>query len=225
MGLKLGDEITLNILGRDLTAEITSFREVAFSTAGMGFIMILNEAALVNAPHSYIATVYSDAESETAILRDLSRQFPNITAISVRDAVSRVSDLLGSLASATAWGAAATLLTGFMVLIGAAAADARARSYEAAILKVLGASRARILWGLSLRAALLGAAAGSVALGAGIAGAWAVSHYVMETSFAVAWPPALGIVAGGALISLLAGLAFALGPISARPAQVLRSRE
>lgn len=225
MGLKLGDEITLNILGRDLTAEITSFREVDFSTAGMGFIMILNEAALVNAPHSYIATVYSDAESETAILRDLSRQFPNITAISVRDAVTRVSDLLGSLASATAWGAAATLLTGFMVLIGAAAADARARSYEAAILKVLGASRARILWGLSLRAALLGAAAGSVALGAGIAGAWAVSHYVMETSFAIAWPPALGIVAGGALISLLAGLAFALGPISARPAQVLRSRE
>ena len=57
------------------------------------------------------------------------------------------------------------------------------------------------------------------------AGAWAVSHYVMETSFAIAWPPALGIVGGGATISLLAGLAFALGPVSARPARVLRSRE
>ncbi len=225
MGLSLGDEITVNILGRDITAELTSFREVDFSTAGMGFVMILNEAALVGAPHSFIATVYADEDAETPILRDLSNRFPNITAISVRDAVAQVSDLLAGLASATAWGAAATLLTGFMVLIGAAAADARARSYEAAILKVLGASRARILWGLSLRAGLLGAAAGSVALGAGIAGAWAVSHYVMDTSFAVAWGPALGIVAGGALISLLAGLVFALGPISARPARILRSRE
>ena len=62
----------------------------------------------------------------------------------VRDAIDQVSDLLAGLASATAWGAAATLLTGFLVLIGAAAADQRSRSYEAAILKTLGATRARI---------------------------------------------------------------------------------
>ncbi|WP_338548981.1 ABC transporter permease [Roseovarius phycicola] len=225
MGLKLGDTVTVNILGRDLTAEITSFREVDFSSAGMGFIMIMNEAALVNAPHSYIATVYAEEVSETPILRDLTKQFPNITAISVRDAVDQVSNLLAGLASATAWGAAATLLTGFLVLIGAAAADQRARSYEAAILKTLGASRARILWGLTLRASLLGAAAGIVALGAGLSGAWAVSHYIMETSFAVDWPSGLGVVLGGALISLLAGLAFAIGPMSSRPAQVLRAQE
>jgi len=111
------------------------------------------------------------------------------------------------------------------VLIGAAAADQRARRYEAAILKTLGATRARILWGLTLRAALLGAAAGLVALGAGIGGGWAVSHFVMETGFAVAWGPAVLIVAGGALISLLAGLAFAWGPVSARPARVLRMQD
>ncbi len=225
MGIKIGDSVTVNILGRDLTADVTSFREVDFSSAGMGFIMIMNEAALVSAPHSYIATVYAEEASETPILRDLTQQFPNITAIAVRDAVNQVSDLLAGLASATAWGAAATLLTGFLVLIGAAAADQRARSYEAAILKTLGASRARILWGLTLRASLLGAAAGIVALGAGVAGAWAVSTYIMETSFAVDWPSALGIVFGGAMISLLAGLAFAIGPMSARPARVLRASE
>ncbi|MEM9130687.1 MAG: FtsX-like permease family protein, partial [Pseudomonadota bacterium] len=133
--------------------------------------------------------------------------------------------LLAGLASATAYGASATLLTGFLVLIGAAAADQRARSYEAAILKTLGATRARILWGLSLRAAMLGAAAGSVAIGAGITGAWAVSRYIMSTDFEVAWGPALGIVAGGAFISLLVGLIFAFGPMSARPAQTLRAGE
>lgn len=225
MGLKLGDEITVNILGRDITATLTSFREVDFSTAGMGFVMVMNQAALEAAPHTFIATVYADEAAEGAIFRDLSDSYPNITAIRVRDAIDQVSDLLAGLASATAWGAAATLLTGFLVLIGAAAADQRSRSYEAAILKTLGATRARILAGLTLRSALLGMAAGVVALGAGIAGGWAVSHYVMDTGFEIAWGPAVLIVAGGAVISLLAGLAFALGPVSAKPARVLRAQD
>ncbi|WP_111733518.1 ABC transporter permease [Roseovarius amoyensis] len=225
MGLKLGDEITVNILGRAITARLTSLRAVDFSTAGMGFVMVMNEAALAAAPHSFIATVYATPEAEAAILRDITTAHSNITAIGVREAIERVSGLLDGLASATAWGAAATLMTGFLVLIGAAAADQRARRYEAAILKTLGATRARILWGLTLRAALLGAAAGLVALGAGIGGGWAVSHFVMETGFAVAWGPAVLIVAGGALISLLAGLAFAWGPVSARPARVLRMQD
>ncbi|MGL5010465.1 MAG: ABC transporter permease, partial [Paracoccaceae bacterium] len=57
MGLKLGDTMTVNILGRDIEAEITSFREVDFSNAGMGFVMTMNPAALQGAPHTFIATV------------------------------------------------------------------------------------------------------------------------------------------------------------------------
>jgi putative ABC transport system permease protein len=225
MGIGLGDTLTLNILGRDITAEITSLREVDFSTAGMGFIMVMNPAAIEAAPHTFIATVYAEEQAEAQILRDLANRFPNITAIRVRDAIAQVSDLLEGLASATTWGAAATLLTGFLVLIGAAAADQSARTREAAILKTLGATRARLLTSLALRAGLLGAAAGLVALAAGLTGGWAVSHYVMETDFTIAWPSALAIIIGGALISLLAGLAFAWGPLRARPAQILRARD
>jgi putative ABC transport system permease protein len=225
MGLKLGDMLTLNILGRDIEAEITSLREVDFSTAGMGFIMVMNPAAIEAAPHTFIATVHAEEEAEAQILRDLSSRFPNITAIRVRDAINQVSDLLAGLASATTWGAAATLLTGFLVLIGAAAADQSARTREAAILKTLGATRAHLLTSLALRAALLGAAAGIVALAAGLTGGWAVSHFVMETEFSIDWASALTIIIGGALISLMAGLGFAWGPLRARPARILRARE
>lgn len=225
IGLVIGDVLTLNILGRDIDATITSLRDVDFSTAGMGFVMLLNPAAIEGAPHTFISTVYAEPEAEAAILEDLSGQFPNITAIKVRDAISQVSDLLAGLASATAWGAAATLLTGFLVLIGAAAADQAARSREAAILKTIGATRAQILGSLALRAALLGAAAGIVALAAGISGGWAVSHFIMDTDFEIAWPSALLIVTGGAMVSLLAGLGFAWAPMQARPARILRSRE
>ncbi|MEI4195565.1 ABC transporter permease [Roseovarius sp. E0-M6] len=225
MGLSLGDEITVNILGRDMTATITSFREVDFSTAGMGFIMIMDEATLASAPHSFIATVYADEQAETQILSDISKAMPNVTAIRVRDAIERVAGILGGLAAATAWGASATLLTGFLVLIGAAAADQRARIFEAAVLRTLGASRARILASLALRATLLGAAAGSVALLAGILGGWAVSRFVMETGFEVMWPSALTVVGAGIVVTLLAGLAFVWAPLAVRPARVLRGRE
>ncbi|MCH2165132.1 MAG: FtsX-like permease family protein [Marinovum sp.] len=225
MGLQIGDEITVNILGRDIVAEISSFREVDFSTAGIGFIMTMNPSALRGAPHTFIATVYAEVEAEAQILRDLAGQFPNITAVRVRDAIDRVSDLLAGIAAATSYGAGATLLTGFLVLIGAAAAGERARTYEAAVLKTLGASRSRILRSFAWRAALLGAAAGLVALAAGIAGGWAVATYVMKTSFEVIWPNALLIIAGGVAATLLAGLFFAWRPLAARPAGVLRARE
>ncbi len=225
MGLSLGDTLTVNILGRDITGTVTSFRDVNFDTAGIGFVMSMNPAALAGAPHSWISTVYSEPQAEAQILRDLASAYPNITAIRVRDAIEQVNRLIDGIASATRYGALATLLTGVIVLIGAASAGQRARTHEAAILKTLGASRARILTSLALRAALLGAVAGCVALAAGIAGGWAVSTFVMDTGFQVVWGNAVGIILGGALATLLAGLAFALQPLSVKPARVLRSAE
>lgn len=225
MNLTLGDTMTVNILGRDVTGTVTSFREVDFSTAGMGFLLAMNDSALSGAPHTFIATVYADAASEAPLLRDVSRAYPNVTAIRVRDAIDRVSELLSAIGAATRWGAAATLLTGMLVLIGAAAAGQRGRVTEAALLKTLGATRGHILRSFALRAALLGLFAGLVAVAAGIAGGWAVSRFVMNTDFAVIWPSALGIVGGGVLATLLAGLAFAWAPLQARPAQVLRSAD
>ncbi|WP_299152215.1 FtsX-like permease family protein [uncultured Tateyamaria sp.] len=225
MGLSLGDTMTINILGRDITGTITSFREVDFSTAGIGFILSMNPSALEGAPHTFISTVYASEGAETQILRDIANAYPNVTAIRVRDAIDRVSDVLAGLAAATSYGAAATLLTGFLVLIGAAAAGTQARTYEAAVLKTLGATRRRILISFATRAALLGLGAGAVALAAGIAGGWAVSRFVMDTDFMIIWPSALAIIIGGVVATLIAGLAFAWGPLAARPAQVLRGRE
>ena len=225
MGLALGDEMTVNILGRDITGTITSFREVDFSTAGIGFILSMNPAALAGAPHTFISTVYAEEKAEAAILRDLASRYPNITAVRVRDAIDRVTDVLASLAAATSYGALATLLTGFVVLIGAAAAGADARTFEAAVLKTLGATRGQIAVSFIARAALLGLFAGIVALFAGALGGWAVSRYVMETDFTLILSSALLVVLGGIAATVLAGLGFAVRSLNARPARVLRARE
>jgi putative ABC transport system permease protein len=112
-----------------------------------------------------------------------------------------------------------------MVLIGAAAAGERARIYESAILKTLGATRGKILSSFALRSALMGAAAGVVAVAAGGIAGWAVMTFVMDSTYRFEPVSALGIVLGGVLATLLAGLAFALRPLAARPARTLRAQD
>lgn len=225
IGLTIGDEMSVNILGREITGTVTSFRDVDFTNAGMGFTIAMNPSALAGAPHSWIATVYAEAGSEAALMRDLSRNYPNITVISVREAISQVTGIMGQVVAAITYGALITLVTGAVVLIGAAAAGERARTYEAAVLKTLGASRVSVLANFALRSAILGAAAGVVAVFAGGLAGWAVSTFVMESAFAFDPVSAFVIVAGGVVVTTLAGLAFAWRPLSARPAQVLRARE
>ncbi|PRY92706.1 putative ABC transport system permease protein [Hasllibacter halocynthiae] len=225
LGLELGSTITVNILGRGVTAEIAAFHEVDFATGGIGFVMVMDPAALQGAPHTWIATARADPGAEGAVLRAVGRALPNVTAVSVRDAVDRAAEVIDGIAGAIRAGALVTLVTGFAVLLGAAAAGVGARVFEAAILRTLGAERGTILLSFALRSALLGAAAGAVALVAGCLGAWGVVTFVMQADYSVAWGNALLIVAGGAAMTLLAGLAFAWRPLRARPAGVLRARD
>jgi putative ABC transport system permease protein len=211
IGLSLGDSLTLNVLGRDITSRITSFREVDFSGAGMGFVLSMNPAAIQNAPHTYIATIYADENAEAPLIRSLSKAYPNITTIRVRDAIDRVVSIMTSIAAATTLGALATLITGAVVLIGAAAAGEEKRRYEAAILKTLGATRAR--------------AAASVAVFSGGLAGWAVTHFVMDASFTFEWRASLAIVLGGVGLTLCTSLWFSWRAMQVRPASVLRSHD
>ncbi|MEO0362889.1 MAG: FtsX-like permease family protein, partial [Pseudomonadota bacterium] len=225
LGLKIGDSITVSILGRDVTATVANFRELDWRGMGINFLMILDPGAMKGAPHTHIATVHAAGEAEGPLVRAVGGAFPNVTAIRVRDALDRVSAGLADIAAASRWAAGAVLITGLVVLIGAAAAGERRRAYEAAILKTIGASRKRILGSFALRAGLVGAAAGIVAIGFGAAASWAVITYVMEADFRFDAASAVAVVAGGAAASLLAGLSFAWSSLAARPAQVLRARE
>ena len=117
-------------------------------------------------------------------MRAVAEAWPNVTAIGVRDGIARVAAMLDGIAAATRWAALATLSTGLMVLIGAAAAGERRRVYEAAVLKTLGASRGRILASFALRA---GAdrrrrRRSSPSSPAALAG-WAVTVFVLEGDF------------------------------------------
>lgn len=225
LGLSLGDRITVNILGRDITGTIANFRQLDFRSGGIGFVMIFDRAALQAAPQTHIATLQTDPAAEAGLLRDISDRFPNITPIPVREVAERVAEAMGTLASATSLAALAVLATGFVVLIGAAASGEGARVFEAAVLRTLGASRATVLASFALRSALMGAAAGLVAVAVAALASWAILTQVMEAPYRFAPGSALAVIAGGVLATTVTGLLFALRPLSARPARVLRAQE
>lgn len=225
LGLEIGDSLTVNVLGREITAEVANLRRVEFRDMGINFLMIFDPGSFAGAPHTYIATLHAEPAAEGAILRDVSKAFPNVTAIAVRDAAELVTDALGRIAGAARWAAGVTLITGLVVLIGAAAAAERRRTYEAAVLKVLGATRRRILGGYALQALIIGGLVGLAAVVLGALAAWGVVRFVLEADFGFAPWPALVPVIGGALVSLIAGLGFAWRALARVPARVLRERE
>jgi putative ABC transport system permease protein len=222
LGLALGSTITVNVLGRPISARVASFRQIEWRGLGINFLMILNPSALAGAPHSHIATVHAAPEAEVAVMRAVAGAMPNVTAVRVREQVDRVSEALGDLGAATRWASAVLLMTGLAVLIGAAGAEAERQVGEAAILKVLGAGRRRILASFALRAGLLGLLAGIVALVWGLVAAWAATRFLLDGPFVFQPGAAVAVIAGGIGLSLLAGLIFAARPLRLRPGQVLR---
>ena len=145
---------------------------------------MLDPAALAGAPHTHIATVYASPEAEAPLLRAVADAYPNVTAIGVREAHRPGRRDARRHRRRHPLGRGGDALTGFVVLIGAAAAGERRRVFEAAVLKTLGASRGRASSRASRCApALTGAAAGLVAIAAGGVAGWWVTTFVLEGDF------------------------------------------
>ena len=127
--LDLGDTITLNVLGREITAEIRHVRRVEWQDMQVNFALLISPEPLRHAPHSYLATVGATPEAEVLVERALARDFPQVTRVRVRDALGRVAELVGSIAAVARGVGAVTLLSSTLVLAGAVAAGHRRRTY------------------------------------------------------------------------------------------------
>jgi putative ABC transport system permease protein len=223
MGLKLGDVITVNVAGRDLDLVVANFRRIDYSNARMNFSLIVSPGVVEAAPHMHLATAHAPKAQELAIERAVGEKFANVSVVNIRQAIETANGLLSQLADAVRAASMITLATGLLVLAGAIAAGQRQRLYDAVVLKVLGATRGRVLWVYLLEFGLIGLAAGFVALGAGALAAWAVITQLMEAKFVLDIPVLVGVVGAGVLATLVLGLAATWGSLTAKPAQLLRT--
>ena len=204
--LALGDSITLNVLGRELTAEIRHVRRVEWQGMQVNFALLLSPEPLRHAPHSYVATMGATPEAEVLVERTLAHEFPQITTVRVREALGRVAELMGSIAAAARGVGGVTLLSGALVLAGAVAAGHRRRTYESVVLKVLGVQRRDVVLIHAAEFALLGLVTGVIAAAAGTATAWGVTTQVLNQE----WEFLPGVVAGTVAFCILLTLGLGL---------------
>jgi putative ABC transport system permease protein len=183
LGLKLGDTVTVNVLGRNITARIASFREVQWESLAINFVMVFSPNTFAGAPHSWLATL-SDPEAtpaeEAKVLNAITRAFPAVTSVRVKDALDVINGLVAQLGTAIRAAAAIALIASVLVLSGALAAGNRARVHDAVVLKTLGATRRTLIKAFSLEYALIGLATATFALAAGGAAAWFVVARIMS---------------------------------------------
>lgn len=223
LSLQVGDTLTVSVLGREIPARIASLRRINWETLGFNYMMVFPPSTLAGAPHTLAGAVSLPPEHETASARAILTAFPGASVISVREVLGEARTLLDQMALAVLAAASVTLLAGMAVLTGAIAAARQSRTYDAVVLKTLGATRGQLLWVQALEYGLLGLLLGALALALGLGGAWWILVQVFEFSWAPDWGRVLATLGAGLGVTLALSLAGALPILSARPATALRS--
>ncbi len=223
-GIGVGDTLGVNVMGRTITATIACLREVEWTTLALNHAIVFGPGVLENAPHAYIATIYTAGpQADGDLLSLMAEHFPEVTAIYVKEVLQDVSRIFDNIGLAVRSTAMMTLLAGLLVLAETLRASLRARHYEAVVFKVLGATRWDIVRTLACEFLLIGGATAILAAALGAI----VSLVFVDTVIRGDWRflplPLLGVCAGGVLSTLVLGLLGVRGVLGRKAWPVLRN--
>lgn len=221
--LKLGDRITVSVLGVERTATVASLRRLDWESMGLNYVLVFSPDTLIDAPHNLAATIDVPAGARKAgLLRKLSAAFPATSVIETGGLLREARALLSQMSAAILAAASVAVLAGLAVLLGAIAAARASRTYDTVILRVLGASRRQLLLLQVAEYGLLAGALALVALALGGAIGWAVVTQLFKFDWLPDWPRVLAVLAAGLALVLAFALAGSLPLLRAKPARALR---
>ncbi len=223
LGLSVGDDIAISLLGVEVSAKIASLRTVDWDNFGLNYVLLFSPGSLEAAPHNMVATLTVPKSAEATLAKSLPLAFPSAAVIEVGEVVTQVTALLSQMAKAIAAAASIAIFSGIAVLVGAIAASRASRIYDSVIMKLLGATRRQILGAQAMEYGILAALLSIVALALGTGAAWFVIVQIFDFTFAPNWGVLALTLLGGAGITFVLGLAGSLPILAARPAEALRS--
>jgi putative ABC transport system permease protein len=227
LGLKLGDTVTVNVLGRNIEAKIANLREVRWESLAINFVMVFSPNTLSGAPHNLLATVALPKDTplarEADLARRIGRELPSVSVLRVRDAINSFNAVFGKVMVAVRAAGSITLLAGALVLAGALATAQRRRIKQAVIVKVLGGTRLRILAAHVAEYVLLAAASAVFAILLGSVAAWLALTRIMDVPFVLSWGALLTALATAIAMVLVLGSLGTWRVLAARPVPHLRS--
>ena len=222
--LKIGDYLTIGLLGVERTAKVVNFRQIDWESMGFNYVLVFSPNAIGDAPHNLAATIELPAGAPTGPwLRQLVSNFPSSSVIEIGQVLAEARVILGQVGVATFAAASVAVLAGLAVLIGAIAAARAVRTYDTVVFRVLGASRRQVLIMQLAEYGALALILAVVALGLGTLLAWLVVVQLFEFDWLPDWGEILGVLGLGLMFVLVFALAGSLPLLRAKPAQALRA--
>lgn len=227
LGLKVGDTVTVNVLGRNVAARLANLREVKWESLSLNFVMVFSPNTLAGAPHNLLATITLPKDvslaAEGKLARRIGRTLPAATAIRVKDAIEAFSAIFQRVMTAVRAAGGVTLLAGALVLAGALATSQRRRIKQSVILKTLGATRRRILTSHLVEYLILAVLTSAVALLIGSLAAWITVSGIMDFDFSFSMRTALEALLLAAVLVAVFGGYGTWRVLRVRPVPYLRS--
>ena len=220
LGIVIGDMLTYDIAGSQLSGRVINLRKVRWDSMQVNFFVITSPGMLDNFSTSYLSSFYLPPDKVRAG-DALLKAFPNLLVIDTEAIITQMRHIMDQIAQTLGSVFMFTLLSGLAVLYAALLATQDERIYQAAIMRTLGADtrylRRQHLTEFAVLGALSGifAATGSATLG------WILAKNVLEIPFTP--PPLLWLVgiSGGMLIVMLAGWLVTRRVVKLPPLQVL----
>ena len=224
LGLKIGDRLTVGVLGRPVEARIASLRQIDWRSFGFNFAIVFSPGAIDAAPYTLMATVSPGAGRSTERFeRRLTAELPMVSAVRVAEVVEQAKILLGSIDGAVRIATGFAIAMGMIVLAGSVVATRRERRRDIVLLRLVGATRGEVAHSQLVEFALLSATVAMAALVLGVIAAKALVTWLFEFGFSPDWPSLIAIPAGAIVLAVGAAFAAALPALYARPAEGLRA--
>jgi len=217
--INIGDEMRFDVLGRTISARVTSVRHVEWGDARSGgFMFVFRPGVLAAAPHTFVGFVKGpdDPSARARLQFDVVSRYPNISVIDGREIITRIQTIVDNVVLGISVVGGIALLSGVLILIGAVAMTKFQRVYEAAILRTLGAGTRLLTMTLALEYCALGLLAGVIGAAGALGLSWGVTRHVLD----MPWRPAPGVLAVGAVLTTL--LVGTIGVLAS--ADVLRKK-
>jgi putative ABC transport system permease protein len=203
LGVKLGDSMTFDIGGIQVTSKITSLRKVDWGSMRANFFVMYTVAQLPEVPATYMAAF--KAPVVKGFDNAMVRTFPNVTNVDMSLTINQIQKVLDQVIRAVEFLFGFTLAAGLVVLFAAVTATREERAREFAIMRAVGARSSLLRQVQRAELAGVGMLAGVLASIVAIIVGWALAKYVFEFTWTAQWwvPLAGGVL--GAVLALAAG--------------------
>lgn len=213
LGLNIGDTVTFDILGIEVTGEVINLRKVRWTSFLPNFFIVFQKGAIDAAPKSFLAAMGEmDFDAMMDAQEIVVENFPNISIVNVSELIDKIVSIFEAMAIALSVMALLCLAVGFFVLFAIIQNQIKKKYFETAIQKVFGLQPSELLKALLKEYFIMAAISCTLGLGFSLILGQIVSTLffdgVWRVDFVFMAQVVGGVFAMTALLGFLAGKTF-----------------